>query len=317
MPAPSKPNASVATDEINCSQPVETPSSSDTQDSKDSLNVQTNLNSIQHGKPRPIEQDIDGLSQAVRDAHLTDTKVRESPGVSGDAQENGALKRETSFEDDRTHLSNSSTKPTSFDSKSMASVATFALDEKDSLRPDDSASVQAVDEDESLSGAASGAPNSLTGSESGARGFRDTSIQKSRAILQNASSVYHDGGQRSNGAAPDYISNNYILSNPGSFQGGGALHGFPQDPDEKLLEAMKSPKDRLLILQLEDKVRHFIQHSKYVLSFFFFFFTFVPNPQRSNLLHQRAILRIAAFERFWSTSRAQTRRLLSFNSFCG
>lgn len=258
MPAPSKPIASTANDEINGLQPVEMPLSSDAQDSKDSPHVQNNLNNAQHDKPKPVEQDIDGLSQAVRDAHLTDTKVRESP------EEDGTLKRETSFEDDRTHLSNSSTKPTSFDSKSMASVATFALDEKDSLRPDDSASVQAVDEDESLSGAASGAPNSLTGSESGARGFRDTGIQKSRAILQNASSVYHDGGQRSNGATPDYISNNYMLSNPASFQSGGALHGFPQDPDEKLLEAMKSPKDRLLILQLEDKVRHFIQHSKYV-----------------------------------------------------
>lgn len=254
MPAPSKPNAPV--------EPVETPLSSDTQDSKDSLHTQNSSKSPQHDKPRPVERDIDVLSQAVRDAHLTDKKTRESPQNSGDAQENGALKREISFEDDRTHLSNSSTKPTSFDSKSMASVATFAMDEKDSLRPDDSASVQAIDEEESLSGVPSGAPNSLTGSESGARGFKDTSIQKSRAILQNASSVYQDGGQRSNGATPDFVSNNYILPNPGAFQGGKALHGFPQDPDEKLLEAMKSPKDRLLILQLEDKVRHFLQHSK-------------------------------------------------------
>lgn len=254
MSAPSKPDISIG--------PVEAPLSSETQDSKDSLHIQNSSKSSQRDKPNPVERDVDVLSQAVRDAHLTDKKTRESPEISGDAQENGNLKREISFEDDRTHLSNSSTKPTSFDSKSMASVATFAMDEKDSLRPDDSASVQAIDEEESLSGIPSGAPNSLTGSESGARGFKDPSIQKSKAILQNASSVFHDGGQRSNGTAPDFVSSNYILPNPEAFQSGRALHGFPQDPDEKLLEAMKSPKDRLLILQLEDKVRYFIQHSK-------------------------------------------------------
>lgn len=52
------------------------------------------------------------------------------------------------IEDERSHLSDSSTKPASFDTKSMASENTFGMDEKESLRPDDSASVQAADEDE-------------------------------------------------------------------------------------------------------------------------------------------------------------------------
>ena len=257
MPAPSTSN-----DDSNGSRSVETsPSpSQDMQGSKDSLPTQSSSSNAQHDDSKGVDRDVDGLSQAVQDAHLTDKKSRENFETSGDPQENGALKRENSFDDDRTHLSNSSTKPTSFDSKSMASVATFAMDEKDSLRPDDSASVQAIDEEESLSGAASGAPNSLTGSESGARGF---SIHKSRAILQNTGPTFYDGNQRSNGAInTDSVSNNYALFNPGPFQGGRDLHGFPQEPDEKLLEAMKSPKDRLLILQLEDKIRHFIQHSK-------------------------------------------------------
>lgn len=263
MPAPWKPNASVATDERSGSQHVETSLSPDAHVSKDSLPSHDSSMDAQRDESKSVDRDVDALSQAVQDARLTDKNSRQNSEISNDAHENGGLKRETSFEDDRTHLSSSSTKPTSFDSKSMVSVATFAMDEKDSLRPDDSASVQAIDEEESVSGAASGAPNSLTGSESGARGFRDASIQKSRAILQNAGSAYNDNNQRSNGAInPDSVSNNYILPNSGPFQAGRVLHGFPQEPDEKLLEAMKSPKDRLLILQLEDNVRNFIQHSK-------------------------------------------------------
>lgn len=263
MPAPSKPNASVATDEMNGSQHLETYPPPNAQVSKDSLPNQNSSINAQRDESKSVDRDVDALSQAVQDARLTDKNSRQNSEASGDTHENGALKRETSFEDDRTHLSSSSTKPTSFDSKSMVSVATFAMDEKDSLRPDDSASVQAIDEEESVSGAASGAPNSLTGSESGARGCRDTSIHKPRVILQNTGSAYNDSIQKSNGAMnPDSVSNNYVLPGPGPFQAERTLHGFPQDPDEKLLEAMKSPKDRLLILQLEDKVRNFIQHSK-------------------------------------------------------
>ncbi|KKK20869.1 hypothetical protein AOCH_006578 [Aspergillus ochraceoroseus] len=208
-----------------------------------------------------IDRDIDSLSQAVQVAQISEKTGQESMEFSVEGQENGTLKHETSFEDDRTHLSNSSTKPTSFDSKSMASVTTFAMDEKDSLRPDDSASVQAIDEEESLSGPASGAPNSLTGSESGARGFRD--LQRSRVPLPSVAPIYNDGSQRTNGVCiADAVSNNFVVANPDAFSAGRPLHGFPSEPDEKLLEAMKSPKDRLLILQIEEKVRHFIQNSK-------------------------------------------------------
>lgn len=203
-----------------------------------------------------VDRDVDRLDQAVQGIHLAGKKDRE----------NVNLKRETSFEDDHTHLSNSSTKPTSFDSKSMASVTTFAMDERDSLRPDDSASVQAIDEEESLSGPASGAPNSLTGSESGARGFkdhRDVNAQRPREILQNQGPAINDGGLGTNGLIPpDSVANNFIVSNPEPLQDGRSVHGYPLEPDEKLVEAMKSPKDRLLILQLEEKVRDFIQNSK-------------------------------------------------------
>ncbi|KAF7595784.1 hypothetical protein BBP40_004915 [Aspergillus hancockii] len=228
---------------------------------KDALSSQ--MISSQDDEVSAVDRSLDSLSRTVQDVHLTDAKGEKSPAFPVEVQENIALKRETSFEDDRTHLSNSSTKPTSFDSKSMASVTTFAMDEKDSLRPDDSASVQAVDEEESLSGIASGAPNSLTGSESGARGFRD--IHRTRAALQSTSPIFADGSQRPNGVMmPDSLSNSFVIANQEAFRSGQpiTMHPFPLEPDEKLLEAMKSPKDRLLILQLEEKVRHFIQNSK-------------------------------------------------------
>ncbi|KAH8425742.1 putative R3H domain protein [Aspergillus melleus] len=247
----------VASDEKNGVQSAEEPACSESQGPKDALPSQE---SSVPGEANPVDRNVDSLSRAVHDVHIMGKKGQESPDFS-EARDAGTLKREASFEDDRTHLSNSSTKPTSFDSKSMASVTTFAMDEKDSLRPDDSASVQAVDEEESLSGVASGAPNSLTGSEAGARGFRD--LQRARATLQNMGPVY-DGGQRTNGVVmPDSVSNNYVVSNTDSFSGGQPIpmHPFPLDPDEKLLEAMKSPKDRLLILQLEDRVRNFIEKS--------------------------------------------------------
>ncbi|KAE8147008.1 hypothetical protein BDV25DRAFT_41887 [Aspergillus avenaceus] len=259
MTPPSRSEVNIAFDEKNGSKSAQEPPCSDPQESKDSLENQA---SSKDDEVSAVDRSVHNLSRIVQDTHIAEKKDQES-SFSVEGRENGTLKRATSFEDDRTHLSNSSTKPTSFDSKSMASVTTFAMDEKDSLRPDDSASVQAVDEEESLSGVASGAANSLTGSESGARGFRD--VQRSRVALPNVSPVFIDGSQRPNGTlVPDSVSSNFILSDQDAFRGAQSItmHPFPPDPDEKLLEAMKSPKDRLLILQLEEKVRHFIQHSK-------------------------------------------------------
>ena len=207
------------------------------------------------------DRDIGNLARIVQGVHLTRGKDRENPAAAAViSQSNGTFKRETSFEDDRnTHLSNSSTKPTSVDSKSMASVTTFAMDEKESLRPDDSASVQAIDEEESPSGPASGAPNSLIGSEIGARG-----PQKPRAILRNFAPLASETDLQGNGSLPvdSESHNSYVGLNLEAMQGSQSLHGFPLEPDQKLLDAMKTPKDRLLILQLEEKITHFIRHSQ-------------------------------------------------------
>jgi hypothetical protein len=211
---------------------------------------------------------VDDLGRAVQDIDITLQADREGSGSSIDDQENGLLKRESFFEDDRTHLSNSSTKMTNFDSKSLASVTTFAMDEKDSVRPDDSASVQAVDEDDSLSGAASGAPNSVTGSEAGGRlfrdQFRDGNALRTRGVLPIPGPLFSGGGQRDTVTIPpDSVANNFVVAaNPDGPPDGSSLHGFPLEPDEKLLEAMKSPKDRLTVLQLEERIRYFIKETR-------------------------------------------------------
>ncbi|KAJ9262437.1 hypothetical protein DTO195F2_3485 [Paecilomyces variotii] len=265
MPPPSKLESPIAHPEENGSQLTDPPTSPSAYHT--SSTTLPPEQSVIQSKENSADRQIEGLGKAVKALGLTKGKNPEGSESSGDPQENGVLKRETSFEDDRTHLSNSSTKQTSFDSKSMASVTTFAMDEKDSLRPDDSASVQAADEEESLSGPASGAPNSLTGSESGARGLRDhlrdASLQKARGVVPGAAPRFNDGAIQISGAIPPgSVSNNFVLPNADSFQDGRSLHGFPSEPDEKLLEAMNSPKDRLLLLQLEEKIRIFIQDSK-------------------------------------------------------
>ncbi len=192
-----------------------------------------------------------------------------SLSTEGASDTDGILKTEGSMEDDQTQLSNSSTKPTSFDSKSMASVTTFAMDEKDSLRPDDSASVKAAEEEESFSGPASAAPSSRVGSEAGVRPFRDQyreiSVQRTATAITSSMSRFNDGSIQIPVGMPGQAIPPAI---PGSdaFQNGGNSLGFPSQPDEKLLEAMHSPKDRLFLLQLEQKIVTFIKESKYVVN---------------------------------------------------
>ncbi|KAJ5494692.1 hypothetical protein N7463_010779 [Penicillium fimorum] len=261
MPAPHNPHSSSVSDENEICQPAEQPSCSEANGSGAALPSQHNLDKTPEASS--IDLAVDDLGKGVQDIGLTLKKHNDgSSSFIGD-QDNDLLKRENSFEDDRTHISTSSTKMTNFDSKSLASVTTFAMDEKDSVRPDDSASVQAIDEEESLSGLASGAPNSVAGSEASSRVFRDQYRDgiptRPRGILPVP--PLFDGTQPVNGTIPpDSVANNFVIpANPDGIEDGQILHGFPLEPDEKLLEAMKSPKDRLLILQLEEKIRYFIK----------------------------------------------------------
>ena len=91
-----------------------------------------------------------------RTGQWTDT-AQESAAPSSDVKQDLperprsiALVKISAAEDSSTQLSSSdgSGKPPSIDGKSVASATTFALDEKESLRPDDSASLRAVEEED-------------------------------------------------------------------------------------------------------------------------------------------------------------------------
>ncbi|KAJ6036030.1 hypothetical protein N7540_000309 [Penicillium herquei] len=262
MPARNSPQSPSMSD-MSGNQPGPLPNYPPSLEARASLPDSHPLNAI-HPESHLGDPLVDPLGRTMQDIDISHHKDRAESTSSFDGQESGLLKRDNYFDDDRTHLSNSSTKMTNFDSKSLASVTTFAMDEKDSVRPDDSASVQAIDEEESLSGHASGAPNSVTGSEAGARAFRenfrDGNIQRPRGILPIPGPSFTSGNQR--GAVvipPDSVANNFVVHvDPGTLQDNPNLNTFPLEPDTKLLEAMKSPKDRLLILQLEEKIRSFI-----------------------------------------------------------
>lgn len=193
------------------------------------------------------------------------------------AESNGNFQSGLALEDDKTQLSYSSTKPPSLDGKSVASGTTFAMDEKESLRPDDSASLKAVEEDDFHSGQASGAPSSRIGSEAGGKAFRDQfteisermgpggqramPLQSSRRILQGNPDEVPQGPLAVLSSA---ITPAVSMPRPemAPVSGPSPLFSYNyQGPDEKLLEAMDSPKDRLFLMQLEEQVISFIRDS--------------------------------------------------------
>lgn len=163
------------------------------------------------------------------------------------------------------------TKPPSLDGKSITSGTTFALDEKESLRPDDSASVKAAAEDDdafSIRGSLL-AGGSRMGSEVAARVHR---IQLGDMPPRTITTHILTGAHIQEGATPltgvpekpaipeAKLPLGSAATAPEGLNGTGF---YRQNPDDKLLEAMQSPKDRLFLLRLEAQVIEFVQDSKY------------------------------------------------------
>lgn len=149
------------------------------------------------------------------------------------------------LDDEKTHLSMSSTT-----APSVRSGTTFAMDEKESIRPDDSASVKAAEDDDSNSG-----PASRYGSEAGSKGLQ---------WARRTGSGLADELRRGPLSSPNPLSVGVQLELPRpepQVTAGSMVYHY-QDPDEKLLEAMDNPKDRLFLLQLEKQVIAFIQDSR-------------------------------------------------------
>lgn len=219
-------------------------------------------------------QHVDRLHQELQ-GPMSRLAVKTSPALSSlnDQQKNNISRAGLRFDDDQTQTSTSSTKPASLDGKSTTSGTTFALDEKESLRPDDSASVKAAEDEECGSGPASGAQNSRVSSEAGGRAFRDQFYEVNESIGTGShrmhplgrrviAGIEEEGPQITVAPLVNTIPAPVNLPPP-------QLVGPPvpsidyqyQEPDEKLLEALESPKDRLFLLRLEQEVITFVRES--------------------------------------------------------
>ncbi|KAL8927774.1 MAG: hypothetical protein Q9208_002190 [Pyrenodesmia sp. 3 TL-2023] len=224
------------------------------------------------GPDTPSRQLNGELRNAMAELNVKDEKM--ALKSTGSSELSSATRPGLRFDDEQTHISASSTKPASLDGKSTTSGMTFAMDEKESLRPDDSASVKAAEEEDSCSGTGSGAPNSRVGSEAGGRAFRDQFYEISERIghVPGRSAVAaHRGipGIEEEAAQAAISPLQTPLPAPVSLAGPGVVPAPGSDfqieyrsPDEKLLEALQSSKDRLFVLRLEQDIINFIQNSR-------------------------------------------------------
>lgn len=158
------------------------------------------------------------------------------------------------------------TKPPSLDGKSITSGTTFALDEKESLRPDDSASVKAAEDDDTFSGRGSIVAGSRIGSEAAARAYRaqfyDVSDRRNMQPMQEAQgqgAITPQSGSSGQQVTEDE-KNKPLVGATGAPDAFNLF--YRQTPDEKLLEALESPKDRIFLLRLEQDVIEFVKDSK-------------------------------------------------------
>lgn len=158
------------------------------------------------------------------------------------------------------------TKPPSLDGKSITSGTTFALDEKESLRPDDSASVKAAEDDDAFSGRGSIVAGSRIGSEAAARAYRAQFYESPDRRMQPMPERQSQGantpqsGSSGPQVADDGKPNKTLIGQTGVPDAFNLF--YRQTPDEKLLEALESPKDRIFLLRLEQDLQKFVIDSK-------------------------------------------------------
>lgn len=234
--------------------------------------------SVSPSKPAPTGAEDLPSRQLHRDLQTSMSRlsVKETPSVCNATLEQetiGTAKAAHRLDEDQTQVSSSSTKPASLDGKSATSGTTFALDEKESLRPDDSASVKAAEEEDFYSGPASGAANSRVGSEAGGRAFRDQFYEISERIGPGSNrphaisrrgipGIQEEVQQISLPPLMSTLPAPNIAAGPETVAPNGACFGYQyQEPDEKLFEALESQKDRFFLLQLEETVIKFVRDS--------------------------------------------------------
>ncbi|KAI0387152.1 hypothetical protein F5Y04DRAFT_77799 [Hypomontagnella monticulosa] len=190
-----------------------------------------------------------------------------SPSI-GDSQSKND--NATSTSDDASQRADSNSemgaKAPSLDGKSITSGTTFALDEKESLRPDDSASVKAsAEDDEAFSIRGSLIANSRMGSEVARIHRLRIGDMPERRIIQILPESQDQGlatPQSGASSQPPPVEQPPTLGIVNGSSDAFTTSMYGQNPDEKLLEAMQSPKDRIFLLRLEQDVINFVQSSK-------------------------------------------------------
>lgn len=212
---------------------------------------------------------VAGISSSLNDLNITSkvpSLVVDGRGSAPERQRSN-LSKESGSDDSQKCDSSSElgTKPPSLDGKSITSGTTFALDEKESLRPDDSASVKAAaEDDDTFSIRDSLVAGSRMSSDIALRskGVLSVDLAERRAVhaamgvpphgILTPQSASSERGQPLSAAVP--------LSAEGSSDALNVI--YRQAPDEKLLEALASSRDRFFLLRLEKDVIDFVQDSK-------------------------------------------------------
>lgn len=240
----------------------------------DTITSDTSIPSIPH-IPTLAEKALNpqishsSLVNAVKALHVHDSTpslVVNGSGVVGDSGPGTSADESPDEQFQRIDSSSESgTKPPSLDGKSITSGTTFALDERESLRPDDSASVKAAEDDDTFSGRGSIIAGSKMGSEAAAR-YRNQFYEPpdrratitGQDLLLTGTRTPHSGS--SGQQVIDEIRPQGVLAQMGEPVVNALF--YKQTPDDKLIEALESPKDRLFLLRLEQQVMEFVKDSK-------------------------------------------------------
>lgn len=183
-------------------------------------------------------------------------------------------------EDNSTQVSSSSGsfKPPSDNGKSTYSLNNLSLDEQESIRPDDSASLRAVEEEEMASPPGSLPAGSRQGSDHGAGAFlgagafqdqfhhisaMNPQTQAHRAVangralnpLQSAYQHMFDPNQVASGPGPAAQPISTVMPKIEGFDGSLTV------ADQPLVAALQNPRDRLFVVRLEQLFAGFINDS--------------------------------------------------------
>ena len=160
--------------------------------------------------------------------------------------------------------SGTSAKRSAGDDKSTESGTASAFDEKESLRPDDSASLKASDDEDVFN-----ASQSVSVKARQTLDLKDYPHHSSQMTATNTTSQL---GERREAWQPDTlpkaISQFDVEATCQSNQASQSVSTesfrnmqVPASPDEMLLEALQTPRDRVFILKLEQDILRFIENS--------------------------------------------------------